>query len=67
MKPTDYPTYSDGIWESKTIPFQDVLKLPDDYSVNDLLEPFRDWMLGGSKMEWKYERNSDGDYIILRR
>lgn len=51
-------------WERKTIKLVDVVS--DDEDI--VLEPYRDWMLGGEHMEWRTHKDKiTGDIIIERR
>ena len=51
-------------WERKTIKLSDVVT--DDIDI--VLEPYRDWMLGGKEMAWRYYKDkSNGDIVIERR
>lgn len=51
-------------WERIVIKLVDVIS--DDEDI--VLEPYRDWMLGGEHMEWRYSKDkSTGDIIIERR
>lgn len=51
-------------WECKVIKLVDVVS--DDEDV--VLEPYRDWMLGGEHMEWRTHKDKvTGDIIIERR
>ena len=52
------------MWEQKIIKLIDIIS--DDIDVT--LEPHRDWMLGGEKMEWRYEKDkTTGDIMLYRR
>ena len=50
-------------WERKIIKFVDIVS--DDMDI--ILEPYRDWMLGGEKMEWRYHKDKITSDIILER
>lgn len=51
-------------WEEKRIRLVDIIS--DDIDV--VLEPYRDWMLGGKNMEWRYRKDGfTGDIILERR
>lgn len=51
-------------WERKVIKLVDVIS--DDVDI--VLEPYRDWMLGGENMEWRTHKDkTTGDIIIERR
>lgn len=51
-------------WERKVIPFVDIVT--DDIDL--FIEPYRDWMLGGEHMVWRYHKDKvTGDIILERR
>lgn len=56
----------DLVWEQKVIKLVDFVS--DDTGFVDEIEPYRDWMLGGEHMEWRYHKdNITGDLILERR
>lgn len=53
-------------WERKVILLKDIID--DETGFSDYLEPYREWMLGGKLMQWKYAKDKiTGDIILWRR
>jgi hypothetical protein len=54
-------------WEQKIITCEEMLEMKNIYTLNDLIESQRDWLLGGKKHDWKSKFDVTTRSLILER
>lgn len=56
----------EAVIETKVITFEEILKMDID-DIHSIIEPYREWMMGGKYSEWRYYKDRDGNIILERR